>query len=191
MRRAPVVITGTALGLAGVLSFRSVPAAVSLAGLSSPTTAPSTTVAGASPPTTARAATATTSPTTTPSTTPATTATTVPTTRATPTTVATTTPPTTAAASRSATGPVVNYYFGTVSVKVSATGSRITSVSVASLNDGGNPRSQYIDQQALPILIQQALGAQGANIQGVSGATYTTEGFYTSLAAALKDLGLA
>lgn len=189
MRRAPVVITGTALGLAGVLSFRSVPATVSLAGLSSPTTTPPTAVAGASPPTTARAATPTTSPTTTP---PATTpATTVPTTRATPTTVATTSPPTTAAASRSATGPVVNYYFGTVSVKVIATGSKITSVSVASLNDGGNPRSQYIDQQALPMLIQQAVAAQGANIQGVSGATYTTEGFYTSLAAALKDLGLA
>ena len=115
----------------------------------------------------------------------------MPTTRATPTTVATTSPPTTAAASRSATGPVVNYYFGTVSVKVIATGSKITSVSVASLNDGGNPRSQYIDQQALPMLIQQAVAAQGANIQGVSGATYTTEGFYTSLAAALKDLGLA
>jgi uncharacterized protein with FMN-binding domain len=189
MRRAPVVITGTALGLAGVLSFRSVPATVSLAGLSSPTTAPSTTVAGAGPPTTARSATTTTP--TTPATTTPSAATTVPTTRATPTTVATTAPPTTVASTRSATGPVVNYYFGTVSVKVTVSGSKITAVSIASLNDGGNPRSQYIDQQALPMLVQQALAAQSANIQGVSGATYTSEGFYTSLAAALKDLGLA
>ena len=85
----------------------------------------------------------------------------------------------------------MNYYFGTLSVKVTASGSKITAVTVATLNDGGNPRSQYIDQQALPILIQQAMSAQGANIQGVSGATYTTEGFYTSLLAALKQLGIS
>ena len=84
----------------------------------------------------------------------------------------------------------MNYFFGTVSIKVTAIGSRIDSVAVASLNDGGNPRSQSIDQQALPQLIQQAMAAQSANIQGVSGATYTSQGFDTSLAAALKDLGL-
>jgi uncharacterized protein with FMN-binding domain len=185
MRRAPFVITGTLVGLAGVLSFRSAPAALSLGGLgasaptttSAPSTAPATTtsapgaattttLAGASPPTTVHA-TVTTAP---------------------PTTIAPTT--TVAAGVRSATGSVVNYYFGTMSVKVTASGSKITAVTIASLNDGGNPRSQYIDQQAIPMLIQQVMAAQSSQIQGVSGATYTSEGFYTSLLGALKTLGL-
>ncbi|MDE3065136.1 MAG: FMN-binding protein [Acidobacteriota bacterium] len=183
MRRAPFVITGTLVGLAGVLSFRSAPAALSAGtvGTAAPTTtslpaaATTTTVAGASPPASG-----------------ATTPTTV---RSTPTTVhvaTTTVAPTTTVASgtRSATGAVVNYFFGTVSVKVTATGSKITAVSIASLNDGGNPRSVYIDQQALPMLIQQVMAAQSSQIQGVSGATYTSEGFYTSLLGALKSLGL-
>jgi len=91
---------------------------------------------------------------------------------------------------RSATGPSVNYFFGTLSVKVTASGSTISSVSIASLSDGGNPRSQSIDQQSIPMLIQQVMAAQSSNIQGVSGATYTSEGFYTSLLGALKQLGL-
>ena len=69
-------------------------------------------------------------------------------------------------------------------------GSHITNVSIASLNDGGNFRSQSIDQQSIPILEQQAVRAQGANIQGVSGATYTSAGFDQSLQSALKKLGL-
>ncbi|MFI5036649.1 MAG: FMN-binding protein [Acidimicrobiales bacterium] len=169
MRRAPLVITGTLVGLAGVLSFRSAPATLSLGALGSATT----------PTTTAPRTTVAATPTTVPSTaTPS------------PSTVTTATPTTVAAMARLATGATINYYFGTMSVKVSADGSRITAVSIASLNDGGNPRSQYIDQQAIPMLIQQVMAAQSARIQGVSGATYTSEGFYTSLLGALKQLGL-
>jgi len=68
-------------------------------------------------------------------------------------------------------------------------GSKLTNVSIASLDDGGNPRSQSIDQQSIPILEQQALQAQNANIQGVSGASYTSTGFQQSLQAALSELG--
>ncbi|HLX78889.1 MAG TPA: FMN-binding protein [Acidimicrobiales bacterium] len=75
-------------------------------------------------------------------------------------------------------------------MKVTVSGSRITNVSIASLNDGGNYRSQSIDQQSIPMLEQQALQAQSANIQGVSGATYTSTGFDQSLQSALKKLGL-
>jgi uncharacterized protein with FMN-binding domain len=189
MRRAPYVITGTVVGLAAVLSFRSTPATISLGALNSgasgaATTSAPTTVAGASPPTTAPAATTTTTrrssaaPTTV---------------HATVTTPPTTTvaPPTTVAATvRSATGPNVNYFFGTLSVKVTVSGTKITGVSIASLSDGGNPRSQYIDQQSIPMLIQQALAAQSAQIQGVSGASYTSQGFDQSLQGALKQLGV-
>ena len=94
------------------------------------------------------------------------------------------------AAARSATGREVNYYYGILSVKVTVSGRRITRVRIAYLDDGGNPRSQFIDQQAIPPLEQQALAAQGASIQGVSGASYTSAGFGQSLQSALHTLGL-
>ena len=46
-------------------------------------------------------------------------------------------------------------------------------------------RSQFIMEQALPILRQEFLQAQSANIQMVSGATYTSQAFMQSLQAAL------
>jgi uncharacterized protein with FMN-binding domain len=64
-------------------------------------------------------------------------------------------------------------------------------VGIASLDDGGNFRSQSIDQQSIPTLEQQALQAQSANIQGVSGASYTSAGFEQSLQGALSKLGLS
>ncbi len=174
MKRAPLVITGTLMGLAGVMLFNSTPVSLSLGSLSATTpTARSTT-------TTAPPATTTTAPASGGSTPPPVTTTTV----APPTT--TTSPSTT----RSATGTAINYNFGILSVEVTASGSKITKVTIASIDDGGNPRSQYIDQQSIPYLEQQALSAQSANIQGVSGASYTSSGFAQSLQSALAKLGL-
>ena len=99
----------------------------------------------------------------------------------------TTVPPT---GIRSATGSVVNYYYGTLSVTVTANGSHITQVAIASLNDGGNGYSAYVDGQSIPILKQEAMTAQSANIQSVSGASYTSAGFTQSLQSALTQLGL-
>jgi uncharacterized protein with FMN-binding domain len=92
-------------------------------------------------------------------------------------------------ASRSATGQEVNYSYGVLSVKATVSGSKITKIAIAYLDDGGNPRSQFIDQQSIPILEQEALRAQSANIQGVSGASYTSQGFAQSLQSALHSLG--
>jgi uncharacterized protein with FMN-binding domain len=77
-----------------------------------------------------------------------------------------------------------------LAVQVTVTGSKLTNVSIASLDDGGNPRSQSIDQQSIPVLVQQAMQAQSANIQGVSGASYTSAGFAQSLQSALTKLGV-
>jgi len=77
-----------------------------------------------------------------------------------------------------------------LSVSVTVSGNKITKIGIASLNDGGNFRSQSIDQQSIPLLEQQALQAQSANIQGVSGASYTSAGFAQSLQSALGKLGL-
>ena len=46
-------------------------------------------------------------------------------------------------------------------------------------------RSQFIMSQALPLLRQEFLVAQNANIQMVSGATYTSQAFVKSLQSAL------
>lgn len=91
---------------------------------------------------------------------------------------------------RTAVGPSVNYSWGVLSVSVTVSGNKITKVGIASLDDGGDPRSQLIDQQSIPLLEQQALQAQSANIQGVSGASYTSTGFEQSLQGALQQLGL-
>ncbi len=88
------------------------------------------------------------------------------------------------------TGPAVNYNWGVLSVSVTVSGTKIIKVGIASLDDGGNTRSQLIDQQSIPVLEQQALQAQSANIQGVSGASYTSAGFEQSLQGALHQLGL-
>ena len=47
-----------------------------------------------------------------------------------------------------------------------------------------------IAQQSLPQLRKQALATQSANIQGVSGASYTSYGFEKSLQSALNKLGI-
>ena len=51
-------------------------------------------------------------------------------------------------------------------------------------------RSQQINANAGPILLQQTLSAQSAHVDGVSGATYTSDGYRTSLQAALDQVGI-
>ena len=95
-----------------------------------------------------------------------------------------------ASATRTAVGAGVNYNYGVLSVRVTVAGKKIVKVGIASLDDGGDFRSQMIDQQSVPILEQEAIQAQNANIQGVSGASYTSAGFIQSLQSALHSLGL-
>lgn len=199
MRRAPIVIGATIAGLAGVLAFHTRSASLTLGSLPGVSTTrnpatsslPAATHAGgasggtSSSPTSSSTTTPPPGPSSVPSS-PTTTTTQLP---PSPTTAPTTT--TTTSATRSATGDAVNYNFGILSVSVTASGKKITRVSIASLDDGGNFRSQSIDQQSIPILEQQALQAQSANIQGVSGASYTSAGFEKSLQSALGKLGLS
>jgi hypothetical protein len=50
------------------------------------------------------------------------------------------------------------------------------------------PQSQQISNNVIPQLEQQVLASNGGPIHGVSGATYTTKAFATSLQAALSQL---
>ena len=79
--------------------------------------------------------------------------------------------------------------FGDLQVRVTASGGRITSVGMAKLNING-PQSQQITNAVIPQLEQETLAAQSANIQGVSGATYTSQAYQASLQAALDQLGV-
>jgi uncharacterized protein with FMN-binding domain len=167
MRRAPIVIGGTVVGLVGVLMFHSRPAPLKLSGLGGAATTPGPAVS-ASPAGTPQAQNspgAGSSP-----------------------------RPASAAQQRRGTrtgvGPGVNYNYGTLAVRVTISGRRILRVGIASIDDGGNSRSQYIDQQSIPLLEHEVMQAQSANIQGVSGASYTSAGFVQSLQAALHALGV-
>jgi uncharacterized protein with FMN-binding domain len=51
-------------------------------------------------------------------------------------------------------------------------------------------RDQQINSQAIPWLAQETVQAQSANIQGVGGASYTTQGWISSLQSALSKAGL-
>ncbi len=51
-------------------------------------------------------------------------------------------------------------------------------------------KSRWINSQAVPILVSEALKAQSASIDGVSGATLTTQTFISSLTSAIAKAGL-
>jgi uncharacterized protein with FMN-binding domain len=76
---------------------------------------------------------------------------------------------------------------GDIQVKVTASGGRITSVGLARLNVSG-PQSQQITNSVIPQLEQQTLAAGSAAIHAVSGATYTSQAYATSLQAAIDQL---
>ncbi|MGN6332302.1 MAG: FMN-binding protein [Motilibacteraceae bacterium] len=97
-------------------------------------------------------------------------------------------PATTAgSARRTVTGPVVQTDYGPVQVKVVAQGHKILDV-VAVQTPNGDRHSEEVAAYAVPILHHEALAAQSANIDAVSGATYTSIGYAQSLQAALDAL---
>lgn len=82
------------------------------------------------------------------------------------------------------TGSSVSTRFGTVKVAITVSGGEITNVDFLSL-PSEDMRSSMISSQASPLLESQTLSAQSANIDGVSGATYTSQGYVESLQAAI------
>jgi uncharacterized protein with FMN-binding domain len=72
----------------------------------------------------------------------------------------------------------------TITGKKKTVSRRITAVSVP-VYPNHTDRSVYINQTALPYLIQETLRAQSANIQMISGASDSSDAFIQSLQAAL------
>jgi uncharacterized protein with FMN-binding domain len=85
------------------------------------------------------------------------------------------------------TGPSINVNYGNVQVKITVVNGRITDAVAVVAPSGKNDR---YTNMAVPTLKKQTLAAQSANIQGVSGASYTSYGWYTSLQGALAQAGL-
>jgi uncharacterized protein with FMN-binding domain len=104
---------------------------------------------------------------------------------------ATTTPTTGASATATKTydGDPVDNPYGTVQVRVTVQGKRVTAVDALQL-PSDRARSAYISEQAGPYLQQEALQAQSAQIDVVSGATYTSESYAQSLQSALDKAGI-
>jgi uncharacterized protein with FMN-binding domain len=170
MKRTPIVLAATAAGLATVLGFHTQKMNSNvLSGLSgasgagtTPTSSPSGAGSGTSTTTAAGSST-------------------------TPGSASTST--TTAAGTRTALGADVQYRYGELELQVTATGGRITNVQPA-IDTAFDPRSSQVNSYAEPLLQSQTLQAQSANINGVSGATFTSQAYVQSLQAALDKLGI-
>jgi uncharacterized protein with FMN-binding domain len=84
------------------------------------------------------------------------------------------------------TGDPIDTRYGTVQVAATLVSGKITEVKVLQVPDQ-NGRDQQIASYSLPRLTQEALGAQSADIDAVSGASYTSQGYIQSLQSALDQ----
>ncbi len=140
MRRAPIVLTATAAGLAAVLSFDA----------HEPKLPTATAAGGASPTPTPQA--------------------------------------TNASGAKTATGDAIDTPYGAAQVRVTVEGGKIIAIEALQLQ-GNDPKSVQISSYAEPLLRESALAKQSADVDAVSGATFTTASYAQSLQSALDQLG--
>ena len=86
--------------------------------------------------------------------------------------------------SGTATGSVAQTRWGPVQVRITVSGGKITKVTAVQVPDN-NHRDQEINDYAVPILKQETIDAQSAQIDTVSGATVTSDGYRESLQSAI------
>ena len=86
------------------------------------------------------------------------------------------------------TGSSIGTFFGDVQVSVTISGGKISDVKALQLTNADG-RSVQISNRAAPILRSEVLKSQSANVSNVSGATYTTQGYLSSLQSALDQAG--
>jgi uncharacterized protein with FMN-binding domain len=98
-----------------------------------------------------------------------------------------TTAPTTQSATGTFTGDSIDVRYGFVQVKITVENGKITDAQAVKSPSGRNDR---YTQMSVPVLRQRTLASQSANISGVSGASFTSYGWYTSLVSALAKAGM-
>ena len=191
MRRAVVVLGTTAAGLAALFSYKTHVTGIAVASTAPATprvTATPTTPAPSHPasPSPSRSASKKATPKPSPAkTTPPATHSAAPVVTPTPKAHPTTPTPTKTAPSGTFTGPAENTPYGEVQVRITVSNGKITNAD-GSLPQGGDS----IAQNAISQLNPEVLSAQSANIQAVSGATYTSQGYIGSLQQAVNQAGL-
>jgi uncharacterized protein with FMN-binding domain len=168
MKRAAIVTGVTVVGVAWLLTYKATPPHLGALANVPPTPNSGSTSA---------------SPSASPLTTPASSATPLATPPASP------TPSTIAGATGTFTGSDVPNFFGDVVVRVVITNGHITDVQAVKLPTD-RAYSAYVSQVAGPMLRTEALQAQTANINIISGATYTSQSYSQSLESALQQAHL-
>ena len=86
------------------------------------------------------------------------------------------------------TGDAIDVGYGIMQVKITVANGKITEADVVQAPSG---RNQRWTDFAIPNLRSQTLSAQSAAINGVSGASYTSYGWYKSLITALQKAGMS
>ncbi len=87
------------------------------------------------------------------------------------------------------TGPVVDAYYGLMQIQAVIKGGRLQSIKILKYPNDRNT-SVYINRQALPMLRDEVISAQSANVDIISGATLSSDAFLRSLGAALAKAQL-
>ena len=80
-------------------------------------------------------------------------------------------------------GAAVDEPWGTFQVQATISGGKLVEVTI--LNAPGDSHSSRVNDQAVPLLNEAALAAQSADVDWISGATWTSRSYLTSLQAAL------
>ena len=86
-------------------------------------------------------------------------------------------------------GSAAQTRWGPVQVQITVQSGKITKVTILQ-QPNGNRRDAEMNDQAVPILIDETIQAQSANIDMVSGPTVTSEGYVESLQAAIDEAGI-
>lgn len=87
------------------------------------------------------------------------------------------------------TGATVEHEYGSVTVTITVA-DRALADATAELSTTHGDKSERINTRAVPLLREEALQAQSAEISMISGATYTSEAYLESLQSALDQAGL-
>jgi uncharacterized protein with FMN-binding domain len=103
------------------------------------------------------------------------------------TTTAAATQATTSGPSGTYTGTAVQTRYGTVQVQITVASGKISDVQILEY-PSTDPHSSQVSQYALPTLVSETLQAQSAQISSVSGATFTSQGYVSSLQSAIDQV---
>ena len=92
--------------------------------------------------------------------------------------------------SKTYTGDAADTRYGPVQVQITVTNGQVTAAQAVAYPEN-DPRDEQINSYAVPELNQEAAAAKNAQIDTISGATYTSEGYIQSLQSALDKAGLS